>query len=78
MTVVGRKYEEFGWTGVRYGHKIHPACYEGKARIEILEHDGVDAEFVYPPTRAVASFGGSARSSLQGDAGWPIAALVAG
>jgi predicted TIM-barrel fold metal-dependent hydrolase len=44
------------WTGYRYGDNIHPSCYEGKARLEILDEDGVDAEFLYPPQRAILSF----------------------
>ena len=44
------------WTGYRYGDNVHPSCYEGKARLEILDQDGVDAEFLYPPQRAILSF----------------------
>jgi predicted TIM-barrel fold metal-dependent hydrolase len=44
------------WTGYRYGDNIHPSCHDGRARLEILDIDGVDAEFLYPPQRAILSF----------------------
>lgn len=65
VTVVGRKFEEFGWTGVRYGQEIHPSCYEGPSRLQILDQDGVDAELLYPPMRAIATFMGYADKDLQ-------------
>ena len=65
VTVMGRTFEEFSWNGVRYGHEIRPACYEGEARIEALDEDGVDAEFLYPPMRAIATFMGYEDTDLQ-------------
>ena len=52
---VGPRYDK-GWTGVRYGHEIHPSCYDGQARLEALDVDGVDAEILYPPARAATTF----------------------
>ena len=48
--------EQMKWTGFRYGREVHPSCHDGKARLEVLDADGVDAEFLYPPQRAVNSF----------------------
>jgi predicted TIM-barrel fold metal-dependent hydrolase len=53
---VGIPREEMRWNGFRYGQEVHPACHEGKARLEILDTDGIDAEFLYPPQRAIMSF----------------------
>ena len=65
VTVMGRKFEDFSWNGVRYGHEIRPACYEGEARIAALDEDGVDAEFLYAPMRAIATFMGYEDADLQ-------------
>lgn len=56
VTDVGTPPEKLKWTGVRYGHEIHPSCHEGKARLGVLDIDGVDAEVLYPPQRAVGMF----------------------
>ncbi|MCH8191619.1 MAG: amidohydrolase [Chloroflexi bacterium] len=56
VTCVGTRPEDLKWTGVRYGKEILPACYDGKARLEALDVDGVDAEILYPPVRASLTF----------------------
>jgi uncharacterized protein len=56
VTCVGTRPEELKWTGKKYGVNIHPSCYEGKARLEILDVDGIDAEILYPPQRAMLTF----------------------
>ena len=56
VTCVGTRPEELKWTGKKYGVNIHPSCYDGKARLEILDVDGVDAEVLYPPQRAMLTF----------------------
>jgi len=56
VTCVGTRPEELKWTGKKYGVNIHPSCYDGKARLEILDVDGIDAEILYPPQRAVLTF----------------------
>ena len=48
--------EQMAWMGFRYGDNIHPSVYDGKARLGVLDTDGVDAEFLYPPQRAIMSF----------------------
>jgi predicted TIM-barrel fold metal-dependent hydrolase len=56
VTCVGTHPEELKWTGKRYGVNIHPGCYEGAERLKIMDVDGVDAEMLYPPQRAMLTF----------------------
>ncbi len=56
VTCVGTRPEELKWTGKRYGVDIHPSCHDGAARLAVLDADGVDAEMLYPPQRAVLTF----------------------
>jgi len=65
VTVVGTPPEKMKWPGVRYDRDIHPSCYDGQARLEILDIDGVDAEVLYPPQRAVMAFMKYEASDLQ-------------
>jgi predicted TIM-barrel fold metal-dependent hydrolase len=56
VTCVGTHPEELKWTGKKYGVNIHPACYDGAERLKVMDDDGVDAEILYPPQRAVLTF----------------------
>ena len=56
VTCVGTHPEELKWTGARYGSTIHPSCYDGAERLKIMDVDGVDAEMLYPPQRAMLTF----------------------
>jgi len=63
VSCVGVHPEELKWTGARYGaperaesREIHPGCYLGDKRLELMDIDGVDAEILYPPQRAVLTF----------------------
>jgi predicted TIM-barrel fold metal-dependent hydrolase len=56
VTCVGTHPEELKWTGKRYGVNIHPSCYDGAERLKIMDVDGVDAEMLYPPQRAMLTF----------------------
>ena len=56
VTCVGTHPEELKWTGKRYGVDIHPSCHDGAERLKVLDADGVDAEMLYPPQRAVLTF----------------------
>jgi len=56
VTCVGTHPEELKWTGKRYGVNIHPSCYDGAERLKIMDIDGVDAEMLYPPQRAMLTF----------------------
>jgi predicted TIM-barrel fold metal-dependent hydrolase len=56
VTRVGGTFEQLKWTGSKYGGNIHPGCHDGKERLKLLDIDGVDAEFLYPPQRAMNTF----------------------
>lgn len=56
VTCVGTHPEELKWTGKRYGETIHPGCYKGAERLALMDEDGVDAEILYPPQRAILTF----------------------
>ncbi len=63
VTCVGTRPEDLKWTGARFGattkegtREIHPGCYLGDKRLEILDEDGVDAEILYPPQRPMLTF----------------------
>ena len=63
VSCVGTRPEELKWTGARYGkptnpaaREIHPGCYRGEGRLAIMDEDGVDAEILYPPQRAMLTF----------------------
>jgi predicted TIM-barrel fold metal-dependent hydrolase len=63
VTCAGTRPEELKWTGARYGkptspgaREIHPGCYRGEQRLELMDVDGVDAEVLYPPQRAMLTF----------------------
>jgi predicted TIM-barrel fold metal-dependent hydrolase len=56
VTCVGTHPEELKWTGKRYGVNIHPSCHDGAERLKIMDIDGVDAEMLYPPQRAMLTF----------------------
>ena len=58
VTCVGTRPEQLKWNGASYGGSIHPACFKGKERLEVLDVDGVDAEVIYPPQRAMIYFMG--------------------
>jgi len=58
VTCVGTRPEQLKWTGASYTDNIHPACYVGKERLKVLDVDGVDAEVIYPPQRAMIHFMG--------------------
>jgi predicted TIM-barrel fold metal-dependent hydrolase len=51
----GKRYEEMKWYGVTYDD-IRPACYEGKARLEDMDTDGIDAEVLYSDNRTMSAF----------------------
>jgi predicted TIM-barrel fold metal-dependent hydrolase len=56
VTCVGTQPEQLRWTGAKYGETIHPSCYDGAERLKIMDEDGVDAEMLYPPQRAMLTF----------------------
>jgi predicted TIM-barrel fold metal-dependent hydrolase len=48
-------YDKFRWTGVTYD-EARPGCYDGAARLEDMDLDGVDAEILFPPQRTIGHF----------------------
>ena len=60
VTNLQTRPEELNWHGASYGdggaYTIHPGCYQGKGRLGLLDIDGVDAEVMFPPQRAIMYF----------------------
>jgi predicted TIM-barrel fold metal-dependent hydrolase len=54
----GMRYEEIRWRGYTYD-TIRKGCWDGKARLEDMDFDGVDAEFLYPSQRTMYHFMGN-------------------
>jgi predicted TIM-barrel fold metal-dependent hydrolase len=52
VSTPGKRFEEFRWFGVSYD-EIRPGCYDGKARLQDMDIDGVDAEIIFPPQRTI-------------------------
>ena len=55
VTTPGKRYDEIKWTGSTY-ETIRASCFDGQARLEDMDVDGVDAEFLYPSQRTMWSF----------------------
>lgn len=70
VTIAGKPYSEFRWTGVKYDD-IDAGCYEPKRRLELMDVDGIDAALIYPPQRTMSYFMGS------GDKDFHIAGIAA-
>jgi predicted TIM-barrel fold metal-dependent hydrolase len=51
----GKRYEELEWYGSTYD-SILKGSYEGKARVEEQDFDGVDAEVLFPSQRTMGAF----------------------
>src|SRR5262249_11128932 len=43
----GQRYEDMHWYGTSY-ETMRPGCYDGSARLQDMDADGVDAEVLYP------------------------------
>ena len=56
VTCVGTHPEELKWTGKKYGVNLHPSCHDGAERLKVMDVDGVDAEILFPPQRAMLTF----------------------
>jgi predicted TIM-barrel fold metal-dependent hydrolase len=55
----GMRFEDIKWKGYTYD-TVRRGCWEGKARLEDMDYDGVDAEFIYPSQRTMYYFMGNA------------------
>ncbi len=51
----GMAYDEFHWFGVTY-EDARKGCYNGDARLEDMDRDGVAAEILFPPQRTMSHF----------------------
>lgn len=51
----GMPWDQFRWKGVTYD-EARAGCYDGAARLEDMDVDGVDAEVLFPPQRTVGHF----------------------
>jgi predicted TIM-barrel fold metal-dependent hydrolase len=54
----GMRFEEMKWKGYTY-ETVRRGCWDGKARLEDMDFDGVDAEFIYPSQRTMYHFMGN-------------------
>ncbi len=52
VTTAGQSYEDMKWSGNTY-ESIRQSCFEAKARLEDMDFDGIDAEFLYPSQRTM-------------------------
>ena len=51
----GMPFDEFRWFGVTY-EEARTGCFNGEARLEDMDTDGVYAEVLYPPQRTMSHF----------------------
>ena len=51
-TTPGKRFEDFRWHGVTYD-SVRPGTINGKARLEDMDIDGIDAEIIFPPQRTI-------------------------
>ena len=51
----GMPFDEFRWFGVTYD-EARTGCYNGAARLEDMNVDGVSAEVLFPPQRTMSHF----------------------
>ncbi len=58
VTVAGIKFEDIKWTGSTY-ETIRASCFDGKARLEDMDFDGIDAQCLYPSQRTMFYFMGN-------------------
>lgn len=59
----GQRFEEMRWFGVKYSD-ARASCYNGKARIEDMDTDGIDAEIIFPPQRTIGHWLGNPDEEL--------------
>ena len=59
----GQRFEEMRWFGMTYDN-VRPSVYNGKARIEDMDVDGIDAEIIFPPQRTIGHWLGNADEEI--------------
>ncbi|MGZ4691826.1 MAG: amidohydrolase family protein [Acidimicrobiia bacterium] len=55
VSTPGMPFDEFRWFGVTY-EEARTGCYNGAARLEDMDIDGVAAEILFPPQRTMSHF----------------------
>jgi predicted TIM-barrel fold metal-dependent hydrolase len=55
VSTPGMPYDKFRWFGVTY-EEARTGCYNGAARLEDMDTDGVWAEILFPPQRTISHF----------------------
>jgi len=55
VSTPGKAWDDFRWFGVTY-EEARRGCYNGAARLEDMDADGVSAEVLYPPQRTMSHF----------------------
>ena len=55
VSTPGMPFDEFRWFGVTY-EEARTGCYNGAARLEDMDIDGVYAEVLFPPQRTMSHF----------------------
>jgi len=55
VSTPGMPFDQFRWLGVTYD-EARKGCYNGAARVEDMDIDGVDAEILFPPQRTMSHF----------------------
>ena len=55
VSTPGMPFDQFSWFGVTY-EAARKGCYNGAARLEDMDHDGVWAEIIFPPQRTMSHF----------------------
>jgi predicted TIM-barrel fold metal-dependent hydrolase len=55
VSTPGMPWDQFRWFGVTYD-EARPGCYNGAARLQDMDLDGVWAELLYPPQRTMSHF----------------------
>jgi predicted TIM-barrel fold metal-dependent hydrolase len=58
VATAGMRYEDIKWKGYTYD-TVRRGCWDGRARCEDMDLDGVDAEFIYPSQRTMHYFMGN-------------------
>ena len=66
----GKRYEDNSWFGESY-ESVRQGAFDGKARLDEQDIDGVDAEVLYPSQRTMGAFMG------QPDVGYHLAGVDA-
>jgi predicted TIM-barrel fold metal-dependent hydrolase len=54
----GMRFEDIKWKGYTYD-TVRKGCWDGKSRLEDMDFDGIDAEFIYPSQRTMYYFMGN-------------------